>query len=162
MPEYRFDWIKTAFATNGNVSLAAKFLSEDDQSMISEAVFIPRGSHPKGAAEALRRLADNVEKLAAEEPARMDYIPKSPRREFGPVRIEIPIGSIDQARRALECLQGTTEVAINLVTNAEPGDEVILFMLRHLFDTLAKLIERERHLVPLCRLPKFNSDPGAA
>ena len=162
MPEYRFDWIKTAFATNGNVSLAARFLTEVDQSDISEAVFIPRGSHPKGAAEALRRLADNVEKLAAEEPARMDNIPNSPRRELCSVRVELPIGSINQAQRALECLQGATEVAINLVTNAEPGDEVILFILRHLFDTLAKLIEGERHLVPACRLPKFNPDPGAA
>jgi hypothetical protein len=161
MPEYRFDWIKTAFATNGNVSLAARFLTEDDQSTITEAVFIARGSHPQGVATALRRLADHVEKLAAEEPARMDNVPKSPRRELAPVRIELPIGSIGQARRALECLQGTTEVAINLVTNAEAGDEVILFMLRHLFDTLAKLIEGER-VVPLCELPCFDPEPGAA
>jgi hypothetical protein len=62
----------------------------------------------------------------------VDNIPKSPRREFGPLRIELPFGSIDQAQRALECLQGTTEVAINLVTN----------------DTLAKLIVGERNLVP--------------
>ena len=129
---------------------------------ISDAVFIPRDSHPQGVAAALRRLADNVEKLAAEEQARMANIPNSPRREFGPVRIELPIGSINQAQRALECLQGTTEVAINRVTNGEAGDGVILFMLRHRFDALAKLIEGERLLVPLCRLPKFNPDPGAA
>jgi hypothetical protein len=92
----------------------------------------------------------------------MDNILKSSRRELGPVRIELPIGSIDQAQRALECLQGATEVAINLVTNAEAGDEVILFMLRHLFGTLAKLIERERNPLPLCSLPKFDPDPGAA
>ena len=52
MPEYRFDWIKTAFATNGNMSLAARFLTEDDQSTISDAVFIPRDSHPQGVAAA--------------------------------------------------------------------------------------------------------------
>jgi hypothetical protein len=160
MPEYRFDWIKTAFATNGNMSLGARFLTEDHQLKISDAVFIPRGSHPQGVAAALRRLADNVEKLVAEEPARMDNIPKSCRRELPPVRVELPIGSIDQARRALECLQGATEVAINLVTNAEAGDEVILFMLRRLFDTLAKLIERERVLTRLCELPCF--DPNGA
>jgi hypothetical protein len=92
----------------------------------------------------------------------MDNILKSPRREPGPVRIELPIGSIDQAQRALECLQGTTEVAINLVTNAEAGDEVILFMLRHLFDTLAKLIEGERVSSPLCELPRFDPEPPGA
>jgi hypothetical protein len=155
MPEYRFDWIKTAFATNGNVSLAARFLTEDDQSTITEAVFIPRGSHPKGVAEALCRLADNVEKLATEGASQNGYFRKVPRRELGPVRIELPIGSIDQAQRALECLRATTEVAINLVTNAEPGDEVILFILQHLFDALNVLIERERTLTPLCEFPRF-------
>ena len=39
---------------------------------------------------------------------------------------------------------------------------MILFMLRHLFDTLAKLIERERHLVPLCELPCFDPEPPGA
>lgn len=155
MPEYRFDWIKTAFATNGNVSLAARFVSEDDQSTITEAVFIPRGSHPKGVAEALCRLADNIEKLPTEGASQNGYFRKVPRCELGPVRIELPIGSIDQAQRALERLQATTEVAINLVTNAEPGDEVILFLLRQLFDALAKLIERERTLTALCEFPRF-------
>jgi hypothetical protein len=84
-----------------------------------------------------------------------------PGRELGPVRIEIPIGSVDQARRALECVSATVAVGLNLVDRSEDV-ETTLIGLRRLFDALNVLIERERRLVPLCQSPHFDQDPPGA
>ena len=95
----------------------------------------------------------------------MDNVIEFPCREIDPVVIEfeIGIGSVDEARRALECLDATTAVAVNLVNKTDAPDEVKLVGLRRLFDALNVLIERERErkIVPLCSLPKFPPD-GAA
>jgi hypothetical protein len=85
-----------------------------------------------------------------------------PGRELGPMRIEILLGSVDQARRGLECISATVAVGLNLVDRSE-DDETTLIGLRRLFDALNVLIERERQLVPLCELPCFDPEsPDAA
>jgi hypothetical protein len=84
-----------------------------------------------------------------------------PCRELGPVRIEIPIGSVDQARRGLECISATVAVGLNLIDRGT-DDEITLIGLRRLFDALNVLIERERAIEPLCRLPRFEREPPGA
>lgn len=84
-----------------------------------------------------------------------------PGRELGPVRIEILLGWVDQARRGLECISATVAVALNLIDRGA-DDEVTLTGLRRLFDALNVLIERERQLVPLCELPCFDPEPPDA
>jgi|SRR5580693_2894312 hypothetical protein len=72
-----------------------------------------------------------------------------------------PIGSVDQARRALECVSATVAVGLNLVDRSE-DDETTLIGLRRLFDALNVLIERERTIEPLCELPCFDPEPPDA
>ena len=40
--------------------------------------------------------------------------------KFTPVRIELPLGSVDQARRALETIAATVEVGLKVIERATP------------------------------------------
>ena len=94
-----------------------------------------------------------------------ENIIKFPRREVDHVVIEfeIGLGSVDEARRTLECLEATVAVGLNLCGKIETdGEGVILAGLERLFETLATLIARERGIVPACEFPRFDPPPGAA
>ena len=92
----------------------------------------------------------------------MDNIVEFPG-ELAPVRIEIPLGSVDQARRVLECVEVTIALAQKVIEKAENyDDEVILVGLRQLFAALNALIGQERQLQSVCGLPRFDPPDGAA
>jgi hypothetical protein len=91
----------------------------------------------------------------------LDNIVKFPRREVDHVvlEFEIGLGSVDEARRTLECIEATVAVGLNLVNKTDTADEgVILAGLERLFEALATLIARERDIVPGCVLPRFDRD----
>ena len=77
----------------------------------------------------------------------MDNVITFPPRELDPARIEFLLGSVDQARRTLECVSATIAVAWNLIDQSS-DEAVTLTGLRRLLDALAILIARERQLVP--------------
>ena len=95
----------------------------------------------------------------------MDNIVKFPRRKADNVVIEFKVwlGSVDEARRTLECLEATCSVGLKLCEKAQTdGEGLILAGLERLFETLATLIARERGIVPACEFARFDPPPGAA
>jgi hypothetical protein len=92
----------------------------------------------------------------------MDNIFAFPCRELDPVQIEISLGSVDQAKRELECLSAVLQVA-EALCEKPVSDELILAGIRRLFDAHAAVVKRARRLVPACEFPRFDrGPPGAA
>jgi hypothetical protein len=93
----------------------------------------------------------------------MDNIIEFPARASEPtvLEFEIGIGSVDEARRTLECLEATVAVGLDLCGKAE-SEAKILAGLHRLFAAFNALLLRDRGVEPLCSLPKFNRDPPGA
>jgi hypothetical protein len=94
----------------------------------------------------------------------MDNIVKFPRREVdhAVIEFEIWLGSVDEARRSLECLEATCSIGLKLCEKAETdGEGVILAGLERLFDAYNAQLARERGIVPACSFPRFDPPPSA-
>jgi hypothetical protein len=76
-----------------------------------------------------------------------------PRRGREPTVIEfaIEIGSVDAARRTLECVEATVAVGLNLVDKTDAAEQVILHGLQRLFKAFATLVARERGVEADCQ-----------
>jgi hypothetical protein len=95
----------------------------------------------------------------------MDNIINFPARASEPtvLEFEIGIGSVDEARRTLECLEAAVTLGLRMVEKAE-SEAKILAELHHLFAAFHSLVPCDRGIRPLCSLPKLHPDdpPGAA
>jgi hypothetical protein len=96
----------------------------------------------------------------------MDNIVEFPRPELDHAVLEFTIecGSVDEARRSIECLEATLAIADNLLNKTDAADGVKLATLQRLFEAFHSLVLRDRGIQPLCSLPKFRPEPpdGAA
>jgi hypothetical protein len=95
----------------------------------------------------------------------MADIVEFPRREPEDIVIEFAVecSSVDEARRSLEALQATVEVALNLCGKVETaGDALVLAGIKRLFEAFATLVARDRGIEGICGLPRFRPDPPDA
>jgi hypothetical protein len=91
----------------------------------------------------------------------MDNVIEFPARASEPtvLEFEIGIGSVDEARRTLECLLATVTLGLKMVESTE-SEAKILAELHNLFAAFHTLVLRARgiqprRLEPMCALPKF-------